>query len=125
MAKHNELGKRGEEIAYLQLLQQGYTIRERNWRFRKDEIDLIAEKEGKIIVVEVKTRSSDEVEDPEEAVTMKKQRFLIRAADAYITENEIRMETQFDVVTILLNLATGQFLMNHIPDAFYPTLSRK
>ena len=125
MAKHNELGKRGEEIAFLQLMEKGYIIRERNWRYKKDEIDIIAEKDNKIIIVEVKTRTSDEVEDPEDAVTMKKQRFLIRAADAYITTNEITMEAQFDVITLLLNPVTGQFLMNHIPDAFYPTLSKR
>jgi putative endonuclease len=125
MAKHNELGKRGEELAFLHLMKEGFVIHERNWRFKKEEIDIIAEKDNRIIFVEVKTRSSDDIENPEDAVTIQKQRFLINAGDAYIQSKEIELEAQFDIITIILNPISGQFLLNHIPEAFHPTLNTR
>ena len=58
MAEHNDLGKQGEELAIDHLLKSGFRIIERNYRFRKAEIDIIAQKEGLLIAVEVKTRST-------------------------------------------------------------------
>jgi len=58
MASHNELGEKGEEIAAGHLLKNGYAILERNWRFGKEEIDIIASQDDELIIVEVKTRNS-------------------------------------------------------------------
>ena len=57
MAKHNIFGQKGENAAFEALLAKGYLIRDRNWRSGKNEIDIVAEKDNRIIVVEVKSRS--------------------------------------------------------------------
>lgn len=72
MAEHNELGKKGEELAVAYLLEDGYTILERNWTYRKAEIDIIAQKEGILAVIEVKTRSSIDFGLPQDFVKPKK-----------------------------------------------------
>lgn len=120
MADHNTLGKKGEDLAHRYLVKNGYEIKQLNWRYRKNEIDIIAEKNNLLVVVEVKTRTSEYFENPKEAVTRKKQKFIIKAADAYILENEIDMETRFDIiaVTILNNITK----IEHIEDAFQPSL---
>ena len=102
MAEHNELGKRGEELASEFLAKKGYKILERNWRLGKNEVDIIAADGKYIVVVEVKTRQSATFGEPETAVTREKQRALIRAANAYIFRNNVREETRFDIIAIIL-----------------------
>jgi len=58
MAKHNEFGKQGEELAAQFLMEKGYEILERNWRNRHKEIDIIAKDGEELVIVEVKTRKS-------------------------------------------------------------------
>ena len=72
MADHNELGKLGEQIAVDFLLENDYTILERNWRFQKAEIDVLAVKENILAVVEVKTRSTLDYGLPQDFVNSKK-----------------------------------------------------
>ncbi len=120
MAEHNEIGKKGEELALTFLKEKGYQILAANWRYHKTEIDLIAIHNKQLIIVEVKTRTSIDFESPKEAVTFKKQRNIIRAADAYIQENNIDLECQFDIVSILIQGKNIE--IEHIPDAFYPML---
>ena len=120
MAQHNELGKVGEGIALAHLRSAGYTIKEANWRFSKDEIDIIAQKENVIVFVEVKTRRNDYFGLPQDAVTRKKQKFLIRAADAYIQKNEIDLEARYDIISVIKTESSHK--IDHIEDAFYPTL---
>ncbi len=120
MAKHYDLGKKGEEIAASHLVKQGYIIKERNWRFGKDEIDIIAEYDNFLVVVEVKTRSTNYYGNPEEAVDEQKQHFLTRAANEYVLQKEIDLEVRFDIFSIVIE--SGKQAINHIEDAFYPTL---
>lgn len=120
MAEHNELGNRGEEIASVFLADHGYKILERNWRFGKGEVDIICSKEDFVIVVEVKTRSTDFFGQPEEAVNKKKQRFLILAADAYVNQKDIMLEVRYDIISIIFR--PNKHTIRHIEDAFYPTL---
>ena len=79
MAAHNELGKEGEEAASAYLSSRGYRIRHRNWHVGKLELDIIAEKDGELIVVEVKTRRNTRFGLPEEAVTERKIRRIVLA----------------------------------------------
>ena len=72
MAKHNELGELGEDLAVEELEKNGYEIVERNWRYKKAEIDIIARKNEVLAIVEVKTRSSDYFGDPQDFVNTKK-----------------------------------------------------
>jgi len=118
MAEHNETGKKGEVIAKKYLEKKGYKIVETNWRYKNDEIDIIAETDDLIVILEVKTRSSNYYGEPEVFVTRQKQRFLIRGANAYVQYNKIDKEVRFDIVSILLYQDKQK--INHIEDAFYP-----
>ena len=120
MAEHNELGKKGEEIALQHLKKKNYTILETNWRFGKDEIDIVAKQGEMLVIVEVKTRSSNFLVEPELAVTRKKQGFLIRAANAYIDNKDLEIECRFDIISIVIY--KNDTVVEHIEDAFYPTL---
>jgi putative endonuclease len=94
MAEHNETGKAGEELAVKYLRSKGYTILETNWRLGRNEIDIIAEADHCLVVVEVKTRHSTDFGNPESFVTREKQRLLIRAANAYIRRHSVTTETR-------------------------------
>ncbi len=120
MSLHNELGKKGEEIAADYLSDLGYKIRDRNWRWGKDEIDIIAETDKFIVIIEVKTRSTSYFGEPEDSVDRQKQRFLVRAADEYVNQKQIDLEVRFDIISIIIN--SGKQTIRHIEDAFYPTL---
>ena len=118
MADHNDFGKLGEDLAVNYLTGKGYEILERNWRNIHKEIDIIA-KDGKfLVIVEVKTRQTDEYGNPDIAVTKQKQRCLISAANSYIFRNHLEMETRFDIISIIFK--DGQPVIEHIEDAFLP-----
>lgn len=117
MAKHNELGKKGELLAVDFLKEKGFEILETNFRLDKDEIDIIA-KDGSILVfVEVKTRSTDYFGEPEIAVGGNKIEFLLRAAENYLISKNLNSEIRFDIISIVLN--SKQKKIRHIIDAFY------
>ncbi len=83
MARHNDLGARGEEIATEYLLADGYTIHRQDERMQgRGEIDIIAFKDNEVVFVEVKTRT-EPVTDPLEVVDTRRQRRMCRAADAF------------------------------------------
>lgn len=116
---NTEKGNAGEDIAIGHLLQQGYRIRERNWRHQHLEIDIIAEKNDVLVIVEVKLRAGNAFGTPEEFVTKTKQKKLIRAADVYLKEQRIDLETRFDVIAIVRN--ERELNVEHIEGAYYPT----
>lgn len=116
MAQHNRLGQRGEKYATEYLMSRGYVIREVNWVSGKFELDIVAYRDETIVVVEVKTRSSDDIAFPEEAVTTKKIRNIVRATDAYIRMNALDMEVRFDVISIVGK--EPPYEIEHIEDAF-------
>ena len=122
MADHTDLGKKGEEITITFLKSKGYTILETNWRYGKNEIDIIAkDNSGRyLVIVEVKTRRSLYGGDPEAAVTFDKQKALIRAANAYVRVKSSTEEIRFDIVSIVVKQEGEK--IKHIEDAFYPTL---
>ncbi|MCX6182206.1 MAG: YraN family protein [Bacteroidetes bacterium] len=116
MTHHFNLGKQGERIALQYLLNKGYIIHEKNWRYGKIEVDLIAEKDERIVFVEVKTRSTDYFGEPEEAVDRDKEQQLINGAQIFINKHELEEEIRFDIISIILN--TDEVRINHIEDAF-------
>lgn len=116
MAKHNELGRVGESIAREYLITKGYIIRETNWRCNKLEIDIVAEKQERIVIVEVKTRSSDVVAQPIDAITRDKVNYLLRAARSYIKMCQVEKELQFDIIT-LVGTDPKNMKLEHIEDA--------
>ncbi len=120
MASHNELGIKGEDIAARYLEEAGYTILERNWRCGHKEIDLVARKENLLIIIEVKTRSGTGFGNPEDAVTDKKIRRIVSAADAYLRHGNLELPVRFDIITIIYN--NGQVDIRHIEEAFFPPI---
>jgi len=121
--KHrSELGRKGEDLACAYLQERGFTILHRNWRCAHKEIDIVAKKDGILHIVEVKTRSSNFMVAPEEAITMAKQRLLIRAAQAYINYSSFEGEAQFDVFSIIVSAHSHEIM--YIPQAFYPLIRK-
>ena len=118
MIQKQELGIRGEIIARRYLKGQNYIIHEQNWTFEKVEIDISAEKDQQIVFVEVKTRSTDIYGDPEEAVNTRKQQNILKAAEAYIEDNELDKEIRFDVISIVIQGSKERIY--HIEDAISP-----
>ncbi|WP_374505227.1 YraN family protein [Flavobacterium sp.] len=117
MAEHNELGKLGEELAVEYLQKEGYTILETNWIFQKAEIDILAQKDNTLAVVEVKTRSSIDFGLPQDFVKPKKIQLLVKAVNAYVTENDLDVDVRFDIIAITKN--SQDFVIEHLTDAFF------
>ena len=118
MEAHTEIGKKGEKLAAEFLVRKGYRLVALNWHFKHKEIDILAYDGDWLVVVEVKLRSSDYYGDPSEFVTMKKQRFLIEAAEAYLDTIAAAPEVRFDIISILGE--EGNYQIEHIQDAFNP-----
>ncbi|SFS42613.1 YraN family protein [Lutibacter maritimus] len=116
MATHNELGTKGEEIALDFLQKNNYKILEKNWRFKKAEVDIIALKKGILAVVEVKTRSSDYFGNPQDFVNQKKIQLLVEAINEYVISKNLDVEVRFDIIAILKN--KDKFDIQHLKDAF-------
>jgi putative endonuclease len=121
MAEHNVTGSQGEQLACRFLEEQGYAVLERNWRHGRHELDIIARQGRELVVVEVKTRSSDQYGQPAEAVKRGKRGKLVQAANAYVLATGCELGLRFDIVSVILHPG-GKPHIHHITDAFYPTL---
>ena len=117
MAEHNELGKLGEELAENFLIKNGYTILETNWIFQKAEIDIIAQKDNTLAIIEVKTRSSLDFGLPQDFVKPKKVQLLVKAVNEYVISRDLDVMVRFDIIAI--NKDGKEFNISHIEDAFY------
>lgn len=117
MATHNDFGKKAEDLAVEFLQKKGYKILVRNFRFQKAEIDIIAEADNQIIIVEVKARSTDAFMLPQEAVTKIKIRSIVSAANYYMEEFNKHQEVRFDVITVLPD-ERKKLVIEHIVGAF-------
>ncbi|WP_106917793.1 YraN family protein [Chryseobacterium aurantiacum] len=117
MADHNDFGKKAEDMAADYLQKNGYKVIGRNFRFQKAEIDIIAEKEDLIIIVEVKARSTDAFMLPQEAVTRTKIKSIVTAANHYLEETEKQNEVRFDIISVLPD-ENKDLIIDHITDAF-------
>lgn len=117
MADHNDFGKIAEDIAADFLQKNGYKILTRNFRFQKAEIDIITEKDDVIIIIEVKSRSTDAFMLPQEAVTKTKIRSIVLAANHYLEEYNKQNEVRFDIISILPD-ENKNLIIDHITDAF-------
>ena len=116
MADHNELGKKGEKIAIEFLMKNDYKILEKNYRYLKAEVDIIAQKGGVLVGVEVKTRSSDYFGDPQDFITLKKIKLLVSAIDYYVVQRDLDVEVRFDIIAIIHQNKTTK--IEHLKDAF-------
>ena len=97
-------GKKGESLAADYLKKNGYEILEKNFRCPLGEIDMIARDNEGLVFLEVKTRRSDDLGYPEEAVDRKKQTKISRLAAYYLqTKNLTNTQARFDVVAITMS----------------------
>jgi putative endonuclease len=117
MKTKQEIGKYGEDKAVEFLIAESYEILERNWRFKRAEVDIICKKEGILVFVEVKTKTYDFFGKPEEAVTIYKENLLKSAAGAYMRSINYDWEIRFDIIAILVN--DSKFELKHYKDVFF------
>ena len=117
MAIHNDIGRRGEDMAASYLQEHGYQILDRNWSNRgRKEVDIIATKDEYIVFVEVKTRRVGTLTSPVAAVDGRKRHRICLAADSYLKTNRIDLRCRFDVIAIIYD---GEYSrIDHIEDAF-------
>ncbi|MGB2868844.1 MAG: YraN family protein [Bacteroidota bacterium] len=110
-------GDRGEDLAAEYLVKLGYRILERNYRFERGEIDIVAQEAEELVFVEVKARTSVAFGFPEESVTPQKEEQIINVAEGYLMEHEMDdVPCRFDVVAI--EFINGIPDIRHIRDAF-------
>ena len=115
------LGETGERVAERWLARQGWRIIQRRFRSGHRDIDLVAERDGMVIFVEVKARTGDRFGDPVEAVGWRKQRELARSAAVWIARHGRLGESyRFDVVGVLLQ--GERVRVRHVRGAFLPRL---
>lgn len=110
-----KIGIKYENIAANYLIGHGYNILEKNYRNRCGEIDILAEKDEVLIIVEVKFRKSTVYGDPLDAVDLRKQRRICRTTLYYYMEHGYGMDKpcRFDVIAIY-----GNDTIKHIEGAF-------
>ncbi len=110
-------GEVGEDLAVDYLKKAGFKILERNYRYERNEIDIIAEDGEDLVFVEVKARHSAKFGEPEDAITEEKQMRIQKAADGYFYEREIDNHAcRFDVIAI--EYCNDKPEIRHIRDAF-------
>ncbi len=119
----HDLGRQGETTAASHLIKKGYRVISRNYRYRRNEIDIIARDRKTLCFIEVKTRSSKDKGHPLEAVTPAKQKEIIRAASAYLAAlPDTGVDCRFDVIAIVVHsFADGKirkYDIEHIINAF-------
>lgn len=118
MAHHNKLGQLGEKLAAEYLVTKNYNILEKNWRFSRAEIDIIAMDEKVLVFIEVKARSSERHGKPEESVSDRKQALITDAATRYMESINHEWEIRFDVISLIIpNEET--YTIDHYKDAFF------
>ena len=124
MAESYELGIQGEELAVAHLRKLGYEIIERRWHDHHMEIDIVAfdPESQELVSVEVKTRSTADWGNPEDAVDATKIRRSVYATDFYMKLHHVTYPVRFDIFSIIIPKNGGTPQVNHIKDAFYPPL---
>ena len=118
MTDLNNIGPRGEAIAVRYLESKGFQILERNYRFKRAEVDIIASNDQFLVIVEVKSRTSLWYGAPEAAINAQKIEQLCIAAGYYQELHDIRKEIRFDVTTVHFP-KDKTARIRHIPDAFH------
>jgi putative endonuclease len=117
MANHNELGKKGEDLAVDFLLKHGYKILSRNYIFQKAEVDIIAQKADVLAIIEVKTRSTNVFGNPQDFLKPKQIQRIVKAVDNFVISNKLEVEVRLDIIAIVKN--GNQFDIEHIENAYY------
>lgn len=121
MTTTNDIGDRGENVAASFLEENGYRVLERNYRFERNEVDLVCldpNQGGEIVFVEVKTRTGRGYGPPEASVTEEKKAALVEVSRAYLHERQLEgAPARFDVIGILVD--DGEPEIKHYENAFW------
>ena len=120
MAVQKVVGDKGEEIACTYLKGRGFRILATNWHYGHYELDIVAMDGEELVIVEVKSRTGSGFDHPSEALSDKKIKMIIEAAEAYLQQHEFNGETRFDLITVVMN--DNDFDLEHYEEAFYPML---
>jgi putative endonuclease len=120
LPRHQQTGRRGEEVAYFYLRRLGYVMVARNFRSprRRGEIDLIGWENNVLCFIEVKTRTTRDVKPAQAAVDREKQRGLAAVADEYLRYTSSSCRWRFDVVTVYYEPQSSQPLIELFRNAF-------
>ena len=116
MIDRKRIGERGEDNAVNFLLANGYEVLQRNFRFGRAEIDIIAQKNAVLVFIEVKTRRNTNYGYPETYLSEPQQERIHLAAEEYVLQNEWQADIRFDVISILWDADESNF--EHFEDAF-------
>ncbi len=111
MSTHNNLGKRGEELAKEYFEQNNYEILYCNWRYSRFEVDIIASKNNVLHFIEVKARSNNRFGHPEESVDKKKIRNLMNAAEEFLHQFPQWKRIQFDILSVTIKEDQTEFFL--------------
>ena len=117
MARKDELGRHGENLAAEYLISQGMQLVERNWRCSIGEIDLVMTDGTVIVFAEVKTRSSTRYGHPFEAITVTKLARLRHLAVSWCIEHETRAPIRIDAVGVIVPPG-GDTTIEHLRNVF-------
>ena len=124
--RHLAVGRFGERLALVLLWLKGYRLRHRNWRAGRLELDLVMERRGTLVFVEVKARSDRGWGGPAAAVDAEKQANLVRAASAYLGRFGLwERPCRFDVVLVQRRDGRFGWRVRHLRDAIRPDLGRR
>lgn len=110
--ENRQTGATGELMAAEWAKANGFAILHRNWRWKRYEIDLVAQRNGILHFIEVKTRRSGSFGHPEESVDIKKLKHIFAAAEQYLEQYPGWKRVQYDVLSILLK-------KDGMPDYFF------
>lgn len=102
------------------MINKGYVILKRNYRNGLAEIDIIAQIEKQLVIVEVKTRNTSKYGNPEQSVSIKKQQLLAQATEAYLLKYNLDLTVRYDIISIIKNQYKTE--VTHLEDAFWPGL---
>ena len=118
--KTGSLGQHGEKLALKHLRQKGYGLLTKNYKFMRAEIDLVCcDEQNKVLVfAEVKTRTSKNFGEPEDAVSSLKQNQILKAAEGFLSQNEKyeNYEKRFDIISVYID--GNRTEITHLEDVF-------
>lgn len=118
MSNSYNFGQEAEKRAADYYHSLGFHILQKNYRYRKAEVDLIVQKDDLLVAVEVKARSSTYFGDPQSFVPNRKIQLLVMAVDAFIQQRDLTVEVRFDIISYTLE--KGEWRLEHLVEAFYP-----
>lgn len=116
MSEHLKTGSRGEALAASFLVEKGFEVMVKNYRYKHAEIDLIVKRDNLLVFVEVKTRNSSRFGEPESFVSDKKAAKIFEGAEQFIFENNWNGNIRFDIISVKLGTSP---VIEHFEDAFH------